>query len=87
MLYMIAPKIKTVGSYEAKTHFASLLKQVAKGKEIVITKRDRPIARLVPIETQRTKSDVFERIRALRGTITLKASETPSELINEGRRI
>jgi len=84
---MIATTVKTVGAYEAKTHLASLLKQVAKGREIVITKRDRPIARLVPIELAALKKDVFNRIRALRGTITLKANETPSDLINAGRRL
>lgn len=83
---MIAPKTKTVGSYEAKTHLPALLKEVAGGREIVITRRDRPIARLVPIETKRSKSDVFDRIRALRGVIKLKANETPGDLINAGRR-
>ena len=84
---MIVAKIKTVGAYEAKTHLASLLKQVAKGREIVITKRDRPVARLVPVVSSTSKKDVFDRIRALRGTITLKAHETPSDLINAGRRL
>jgi len=85
---MIAPKkIKTVGAYEAKTHLPALLKEVARGKEIVITKRDRPIARIVPIELQHAKSDVFDRIRALRGVIKLKPGETPGDMINAGRRI
>jgi prevent-host-death family protein len=84
---MIATKVKTVGAYEAKTHLASLLNQVAKGKEIVITRRERPVARLVPIESKRGKSDVFDRIRALRGVIKLKPNEAPGDLIKAGRRI
>jgi prevent-host-death family protein len=85
---MIAPKkTKTVGSYEAKTHLPSLLKEVACGREIIITKRDIPIARLLPIEAEQAKSDVFDRIRALRGVIKLKPGETPSDLIHEGRRL
>ena len=84
---MIATKVKTVGAYEAKTHLASLLNQVAKGKEIVITRRERPVARLVPIESKRGKSDVFDRIRALRGVINLKPNEAPGDLIKAGRRI
>jgi len=84
---MITIKIKTVGAYEAKTHLASLLKEVAKGREIIITKRERPIARLVPVESDVAKKDVFDRIRSLRGTIRLKANETPSDLINAGRRL
>jgi prevent-host-death family protein len=40
--------IATVGAFEAKTHFASLLERVAKGEEIVITRHGTPVARLAP---------------------------------------
>lgn len=79
---------KTVGAYEAKTHLASLLKQVARGKEVVITKRNRPIARLVPVETsQLKKAEVFRRLRALQGRLSLADGETVKDLIDAGRRI
>ncbi len=39
----------TVGAFEAKTHFASLLERVAKGESITITKHGNPVARLVPV--------------------------------------
>jgi prevent-host-death family protein len=39
---------RTVGAFEAKTHFSRLLEQVRKGEEITITHRGRPVARLVP---------------------------------------
>lgn len=39
----------TVSIHEAKTHLSRLLQRVAAGEEIVIARRDRPIARLVPI--------------------------------------
>lgn len=38
----------TVTAFEAKTRFGELLKRVARGEEIVITRHARPIARLVP---------------------------------------
>lgn len=80
--------IKTVGAYEAKTHLASLLKQVARGKEVVITKRDRPMARLVPVDSPRLqREDVFRRIRALQGRLALAEGETMKDLISAGRRI
>ncbi len=41
-----------VGVHEAKTHFSKLLRRVAAGEEIVIAKRGKPIARLVPIEAE-----------------------------------
>jgi prevent-host-death family protein len=37
-----------VGSYEAKTHLPHLLERVARGEKIVITKRGKPVAMLVP---------------------------------------
>ena len=80
--------IKTVGAYEAKTHLASLLKQVARGKEVVITKRERPVARLVPVDAPRIKrEDVFRRIRALHARLSLPKGETAKDLVNAGRRI
>src|SRR5437867_1303249 len=40
--------MKTVGSYEAKTHLPQLLGQVAKGERITITRHGVPVALLVP---------------------------------------
>ncbi|MGE5146399.1 MAG: type II toxin-antitoxin system Phd/YefM family antitoxin [Candidatus Eiseniibacteriota bacterium] len=37
-----------IGAYEAKTHLAALLKRVARGERITITRHGRPIALLVP---------------------------------------
>ena len=39
--------------HEAKTHLSRLLEEVEKGGEVVISRRDKPIARLVPIESER----------------------------------
>lgn len=40
----------TVGAFEAKTKFSELLEQVSQGAEITITKHEKPVAKLVPIE-------------------------------------
>ena len=77
---MIMPKVKTVGAYEAKTHLASLLAQVEKGREIVITRRERPIARLVPVEAQLPDKHIFEQIRAFRKRHALPEGETTVSL-------
>ena len=42
--------MKSVGSYEAKTHLPRLLSQVEKGETITITKRGKPIAVLSPAQ-------------------------------------
>ena len=38
----------TISAFEAKTHFGELLDHVAHGQEIVITRYDKPVARIVP---------------------------------------
>jgi prevent-host-death family protein len=37
-----------VTAFEAKTRFGELLERVSKGEEVVITRHDKPVARLVP---------------------------------------
>ncbi len=80
--------IKTIGAYEAKTHLAALLKQVAKGREVLITRREKPIARLVPVNSPKAdKKEVFQRIYALRARLSLPKGETTRDLIQAGRRL
>ena len=79
----------SVGSFEAKTHLPALLERVARGEHITITKRGKPVAKLVPfkpIEKPDVKQVVSEMLsyrdrqkRTLDG-ITLR------DLIEEGRR-
>ena len=40
--------MREIGAYEAKTHLAALLDAVARGETVVITRRGKPVARLVP---------------------------------------
>jgi prevent-host-death family protein len=85
---MTTTKVKTVGASEAKTRFASLLRQAEKGREIVITKRGRPVARLVPpVLPKKCDRSVFDKLRVLRGSVVLAKGETLKDLINQGRRI
>jgi prevent-host-death family protein len=85
---MIAPKTKTVGAYEAKTHLPALLKQVERGKEIIITRREKPIARLVPVKpAPGNNREVWAKILAFHGTIKLPKGETAKDLIEAGRRM
>jgi prevent-host-death family protein len=54
-----------VTAFEAKTHFGDLLDRVSKGEEVVITRHDRPVARLVPEGAQRL-ADVCRAVEGLR---------------------
>ncbi len=60
--------MKSVGAFEAKTHFARLLERVANGEQIVITRHGTPVARLVPFakpDTARTRRAI-SRLKASR---------------------
>jgi prevent-host-death family protein len=60
---------REVGAYEAKTHLPALLDRVERGEEIIITRRGRPIARLVPAKTGH---DVAAARAALADLLTLR---------------
>jgi prevent-host-death family protein len=40
--------MSTVTAFQAKTRFGELLDRVARGEEIVITRHEKPVARIVP---------------------------------------
>ena len=81
--------MKSVGTYEAKTHLPSLLAQVEKGESITITKRGKPVAKLVPADQPVTRdvSQVIADFRAYskRQGRTL-GGMTIRDMIEEGRR-
>ena len=41
--------------HEAKTHLSRLLERVAMGEEVIIAKAGRPMAKLIPVESQPKK--------------------------------
>lgn len=45
-----------VGVHEAKTHLSRLLRRVAGGEEILITRGGEPVARIVPAVPRRTRA-------------------------------
>lgn len=76
-----------VGSYQAKTHLPRLLKRVARGERITITRHGVPIAMLVPVE-HRLKLDIRTAIEEMKkfrsghklGKLTIR------KMVEEGRR-
>jgi prevent-host-death family protein len=46
----------SITALKAKTNFGELLEQVARSEEVVITKHDKPVARLSPEGTRDLKS-------------------------------
>jgi len=43
-------KTETIGAFEAKTHFSSLLEKAHQGTVIIVTRRGKPVAQLGPTE-------------------------------------
>lgn len=50
----------TFNIYEAKSHLSELVERAAKGEEIVIAKRGKPLARLAPVRRQIPKFGVLK---------------------------
>ena len=76
-----------IGAFEAKNKLSALLERVQRGEEILITRRGKPVAKLVPavsapnrIAALEAADRILERSRsATLGGLTIK------ELIAEGR--
>lgn len=78
--------MKTVGSYEAKTHLPRLLDEVAAGETITITKHGVPVAVLVPAGPSRIDvAAAAAELRAFGARHPLKGLKV-RDLIDEGRR-
>lgn len=80
--------MRTVGVFDAKNRLSALLDEVEDGKDVVITRRGKPVARLVAYETG------FDQAKARRAAAGLRAASERAtlggisirELIEEGRR-
>jgi prevent-host-death family protein len=80
--------MREVGAFEAKNKLGALLDVVEKGEEIVITRRGKPVARLVPASVgfDREKARrAVENIIARSKGVTLGGIKI-KDLINEGRK-
>lgn len=52
-----------IGAYEAKKHLPKLLDRVARGENLTITRHGKPVAKLVPVTTERERArDALNRI-------------------------
>jgi prevent-host-death family protein len=87
--------VATISAFDAKTRFGELLDRVANGEEVVITRHDKPVARIVPEgaprldEVRRTVAGLRELQHRIttrtRGRGRLSTREV-RRAIEEGRR-
>ena len=79
--------MKEVGAFEAKNRLGTLLDWVEQGEEVIITRRGRAVARLVPASSGADREqarDAARRIREMSRGVTLGGLPIKS-LIDEGR--
>ena len=83
--------MKTVAIYEAKTHLSELLAAVELGEEVTITRRGKPIARLVAVHLPESHASQTIKRRALIARIRANRDAAPvagfdlQAAIEEGR--
>ena len=79
--------METIGSYEAKTHFAQLIDRVIHGEQIAISRNGMPVAVLQPIalDTKPHPAETIAQMKKFREKHTLGGLSL-REMIEEGRR-
>ncbi|MDR1192203.1 MAG: hypothetical protein LBK60_11185 [Verrucomicrobiales bacterium] len=80
--------LKTVNVSEAR--WSALSRQIAKGREVIISRRGKPFAKVTPVPKQDGEdiAQWVQAVRAFRATVSpLPKGETTKDLVNAGRRI
>jgi prevent-host-death family protein len=78
--------MERIGIYDAKARLSQLIEQVEAGGEVVITRRGKPVARLMPVEASPRNSSAraAKRIRSLCERLNVRGVKI-RELVEEGR--
>ncbi|TMH12930.1 MAG: type II toxin-antitoxin system Phd/YefM family antitoxin [Betaproteobacteria bacterium] len=79
--------MESIGLFEAKTHLSELVARAEKGEEVIITRHNKPVAKLVPVNRAR-RAGVAARqaaIDALLAFEPIKVDASVKDLIRKGR--
>jgi prevent-host-death family protein len=71
---------------EAQTRLSELIARVEAGEEVIISRGDRPVARLAPLDDRLEAASVIERILALRARAKPVTREEILAWKHEGHR-
>ena len=55
-MVIITPQMYSYNVAEAKTHLSEILQRVAEGEEVLLTRRGRPVARVIPVPATSTSN-------------------------------
>ena len=78
-----------IGAFEAKTHFSRILEKAEQGEDFVVTKRGKPVAKIIPFrqEPEMTFKEAVEQLTEMRKLYRGKpGSFNIREAIEEGRK-
>lgn len=80
--------IRTIGLFEAKTHLSELVARAEQGDEVIITRHNKPVAKIVPVGRAR-RAAAPRRQAAIDALLAFKPIAVPGVtvkgLILEGR--
>lgn len=86
---------QTIGLFEAKTHLSELVARAEAGDEVIITRHNKPVAKLVPIgevspELVERRRQALREMQAIGRTMEARGGpitrEEVLEWVHEGRR-
>jgi prevent-host-death family protein len=74
-----------IGTFEAKTRFSQIIEEVQKGENYIITKRGKPVAKIVPFSEEKPlRKDIVNKLCSFqepsRGSFDILAA------VREGRK-
>ena len=78
-----------IGSFDVKTRFSELIDQAEKGEDIVITRRGKPVAKIVRIDNtakDNEKASAWTNIRRIRNSISGFSAREAYTFRKDGRR-
>jgi prevent-host-death family protein len=77
-----------IGAFEAKTHFSQIIEKVESGADFIITKRGKPVAKIIPFKQERemTYQEAVAKLIEMRKLYRGKPGDfNIREAIEEGR--
>ena len=77
--------MRSAGLREVREHLSMLLDEVGKGREVLITDRGRPVARLVPAAVSKPSGKPFRSLKRLRDRVKMKGRRPLSQDLEDER--
>ena len=76
-----------VGIYQAKSKLSQLVEKVKAGEEVILTRRGRPVAKIVNIApaSKRNRKALLREIHALARRVRIPMKVSTRELVADGR--